>query len=102
MKAAPSITNTMRDRNFYINSIKMDLFRVVTASGDLSKPPATLSIKEFLEHAINDFNKFSGTSHDNAIRSKLQQLYNDMYRLEDFNHRLRWVEEVLTARCRLY
>ena len=37
----------------------MDLFRVVTATGDLSKPPAIESAREFLEHCLEDFEKFS-------------------------------------------
>ena len=39
----------MRNRNFYINAIKMDLYRVVTATGDITKPTASESAKEFLD-----------------------------------------------------
>jgi len=92
----------MRDRNFYINSIKMDLFRVVTATGDLSKPIPEKSAREFLEHSIKDFDKFPNTEHDAYIKQILQKSIGEMFKLQEPAHRLRWVENVLTARCRLY
>jgi hypothetical protein len=91
----------MRDRDFYINSIKMDLFRVVTATGDISKPPATESAREFLEHSIKDFEKFPNTKHDSKIKNELLKSLNDLYKLNEPAHRLRWAENILTARCRL-
>lgn len=91
----------MRDRNFYINSIKMDLYRVVTASGDVSKPPSTESVKEFLTHAISDFDKFQPTSLDLIIKENLIKLSKQTFKLKDSCHRLRWVEDVLTNRCRM-
>ena len=36
----------------------MDLYRVVTATGDITKPTASESAKEFLDHALRDFDKF--------------------------------------------
>jgi len=92
----------MRDRDFYINSIKMDLFRVVTATGDLTKPVALASTKEFLDHALSDFDKFQNTDHDLEIKRKLMGLSAEMFKLQDPSHRLRWSENILTNRCRLY
>jgi hypothetical protein len=92
----------MKDRNIYINSIKMDLFRVVTAVGDVSKPASVESAKEFLEHAVKDFEKFSNRDHDIAIKQNLERYLDEIFKLQEPNHRLRWVENVLTARCRLY
>lgn len=92
----------MRDRTFYINSIKMDLYRVVTATGDVSKPASVESAREFLEHSINTFEKFSNRSHDIAIKQDLQHSLKEIFKLNEPHHRLRWVENVLTARCRLY
>jgi hypothetical protein len=92
----------MRDRSFYINSIKMDLFRVVTATGDILKPASVESAKEFLEHSIKDFDKFENVSHDTVIKQELQRSLKEIFKLQDPRHRLIWVENVLTARCRLY
>lgn len=91
----------MRDRRFYIDSIKMDLFRVVTATGDVSKPPAVESAKEFLEHSIKDFEKFPNTNQDKKIKEELLKYLNEIFKLQEPAHRLRWTENVLTARCRL-
>ena len=79
----------------------MDLFRVVTATGDVSKPPAKESAREFLDHALNDFDKFENTYHEKKIKEELKQLYEEMFKLDEPNHRLRWTENVLTARCRI-
>ncbi len=92
----------MRDRGFYINSIKMDLYRVVTATGDVSKPPAIDSAREFLEHSVKDFEKFPNNKHDLIIKKDLERYLSEMFKLQEPSHRLRWVENVLTARCRLY
>ena len=92
----------MRDRDFYINSIKMDLFRVVTATGDITKPPSLESAKEFLEHALNDFDKFPNTKHDIEIKKNLISLSKEIFKLRDPYNRLRWTENILTSRCRMY
>jgi len=92
----------MRDRNFYINSIKMDLFRVVTAAGDITKPIALESVKEFLGHAINDFDKFPNTKHDIEMKNNLIELSKEIFKLHDPHYRLRWAENILTSRCRIY
>jgi len=92
----------MRDRNFYINSIKMDLFRVVTATGDTTKPVALESAKEFLNHALNDFDKFPNTKHDMEIKKNLITLSKDISKLNDSHYRSRWAENILTSRCRMY
>lgn len=91
----------MRDRKFYINSIKMDLYRVVTATGDTSKEAAIESTKEFLEHAINDFKHFKNTKHDLQIKKTLEELNRTWFKLNDPVHRIFWTEDVLTSRCRL-
>ena len=79
----------------------MDLFRVVTATGDISKPPAIESAREFLEHSIKDFDKFPNNEHDTDIKRDLQQFLKEISKLQESAHRLRWAENVLTARCRL-
>ena len=80
----------------------MDLYRVVTATGDITKPAAVESAKEFLNHAINDFDKFPNTEQDVKIKEDLEHLSNETYKLKDIRHRLRWAENVLTSRCRMY
>jgi len=92
----------MRDRDFYINSIKMDLFRVVTATGDITKPLSLKSAKEFLDHAINDFDKFPNTDHDIKIKNNLVDLSKELFKIQSPHDRLRWAENVLTNRCRMY
>ena len=77
----------MRDRNFYINSIKMDLFRVVTATGDITKPVALESVKEFMTHSLKDFENFKNTDHDKEIKSNLVTLSKELFKLEDPHHR---------------
>ncbi len=92
----------MRDRDFYINAIKMDLFRIVTATGDISKPASIESAREFLEHSIKMFEKFPNSNHDLTIKQDLEGFLSEIFKLQDTRRRLRWVEDVLTARCRLY
>lgn len=79
----------------------MDLYRVVTATGDTSKDVAFESAKEFLEHAISDFEHFENTKHDLQIKKNLEDLKNTMFKLNDPFHRIFWTEQVLTSRCRL-
>lgn len=80
----------------------MDLYRVVTATGDISKPVALESAKEFLKHALSDFEKFENTQHDKLIKTNLEKLYAEINIVFDSSHRLRWAENVLTNRCRIY
>lgn len=91
----------MRDKQFIINSIKMDLHRVVNASGDISKPLPEESVKEFLNHAIEDFNKIEMTPLENLLKNELQRLNLEIDTITDPHKRLRWTEDVLTTRCRL-
>lgn len=79
----------------------MDLFRVVTATGDITKPVALESAQEFLDHALKDFEHFQNTDHDKILKKNLIALSNQMFKLNDPYHRLRWTEDVLTTRCRL-
>lgn len=79
----------------------MDLFRVVTATGDISKPASIESAREFLEHSIKMFEKFPNNTHDLTIKHDLESFLSNILELQDASHRLRWVENILTARCRL-
>lgn len=80
----------------------MDLFRVVTATSDISKPAAVESAREFLEHSIKMFEKFPNNTHDLTIKQDLERLLNDILKLQEEGHRLGWAKNVLAARCRLY
>ena len=91
----------MRDREFYINSIKMDLFRVVTATGDVQSTPAIESAQEFLNHALLDFNKFETTTNDAKIKASLEELQNQLPNLSDPILRYRWADRILTYRSLL-
>jgi DNA-binding transcriptional MerR regulator len=90
-----------RDKKFYINAIKMDLYRVVTAVGNIQREIPKESVKEFLKHADEDFEKIPLTKREKKLRKKLTELAKRLDSLEDPHDRLRWTEEVLTTRCRL-
>jgi len=91
----------MRDKQFFINSIKMDLLRVVTAAGNLNNPIPQESVNEFLTHAINDFDKTSLDEKDKMFKKQLISLRDSLTSINDPHERLRWAEDVLTIRCRI-
>ncbi len=91
----------MIDKKFVIDSIKMDLYRVVTASGDITRDLPLKSIEEFLNHADKDFEKINLTPRENILRKELKKLRKYLKKLKDLKSRLRWTEDVLTIRCRL-
>ena len=91
----------MRDKQFLINSIKMDLYRVVTAAGDIRKELPKQSIIEFMEHANKDFEKAELTERERGLQQELQNLLNQLSQIKDPLARLRWAEDVMTIRCRL-
>lgn len=79
----------------------MDLFRVVTAAGNLHKQLPTDSVSEFLTHAIKDFDKTTLTDSELALKEQLKDLSISLPNISDPFTRLRWAEKVLTVRCRL-
>lgn len=91
----------MRDKKFLINSIKMDLHRVATAVGDISKPLPRKSAEEFLTHAISDFNKISMTPLEQTLRDQLVALSKNINNLADPHDRLVWTDDIITIRCRV-
>jgi hypothetical protein len=91
----------MRDKQFILNSIKMDLFRVVTAVGNLQNTLPTESVSEFLTHALKDFEKTALTEKELALKEQLRDLSISLHDISDPFTRLRWAEKVLTVRCRL-
>jgi hypothetical protein len=90
-----------RDKQFVLDSIKMDLFRVVTATGDLNKEIPQKSVLTFMEHAHEDFNKIELTEREKEIRDKLNKPKEKFHSLKGPNERLRWTEDVMTIRCLL-
>ncbi|PJE63801.1 hypothetical protein COU89_01345 [Candidatus Roizmanbacteria bacterium CG10_big_fil_rev_8_21_14_0_10_45_7] len=92
----------MRDKAFYIQSIKMDLYRIITATGDIQKEVALESVQEFFHHALNDFNKIELSDNERVLRDSVNHLMHAIKQnIQDPYKRLRWVEEVMTVRCRL-
>lgn len=91
----------MRDRNFILNSIKMDLHRVVTAVGKIDHEIPKQSVIEFLNHATKDLNGLQLTPNEQLLKSQLQTLINKIPETHDLYSRLRWAEDVMTIRCRL-
>ena len=47
----------MRNKEFFLNSIKMDLYRVAVAAGNITQKFPVESVKEFLLHIDKDFKK---------------------------------------------
>lgn len=91
----------LRDKQFIINSIKMDLHRVVTAAGDVNKQLPKQSVIEFMEHADKDFGKTDLTQREQTLREQFRGLLKDLPSVKDNISRLRWTEDVMTIRCRL-
>ncbi len=91
----------LRDKKFIIDSIKMDLFRVVTAAGDLSQTLPYAHIKDFLDHANKDFDKTTLTPYEQKLRDKLLTKISVLNFLQDPLKRLRWTEDILTIRSQL-
>lgn len=91
----------MKDRQFIINSIKMDLHRVVSSAGDISKPLPLQSVEEFLNHSIQDFSKIETDALQQTLKNKLIGLSKEIQHLRDPKKRLVWAEDILTIRCRL-
>lgn len=91
----------MRDKQFILNSIKMDLLRLVTAVGNIQNPVPHKSVQEFLTHAINDFDKTELNEKELALKNQLLDLNTRLPEVKDQSTRLRWAEDVLTIRCRL-
>ncbi len=91
----------IEDKKFVIDSIKMDLFRVITASGDLTKEIPQESVKAFLEHADKDFDKIELSNREKELRSRLKYLASVLPKLTDPKARLRWTEDIMTTRCML-
>ncbi|MCR4326383.1 MAG: hypothetical protein NUV52_01880 [Candidatus Roizmanbacteria bacterium] len=92
----------MRDKAFYIQSIKMDLYRIITAAGDIQKEIALESVQEFFDHALTSFNKIELSDREKALRDGMGHLMNSIEEsTRDPHKRLRWVEDVMTVRCRL-
>lgn len=95
----------MRDKQFVINSIKMDLHRVVTGAGDINKELPRESVEAFLDHALTDFEKIELNKKENQLKKELEEkrdiLLKSQNEIADPHLRLRWTEDVLTIRNRL-
>ena len=91
----------MRDKQFIINSIKMDLHRVITSAGNINTKLPKRSVVEFMEHADKDFEKTKLTQREQALRQQLKILLKQLPNVKDPLSRLRWTEDVMTIRCRL-
>jgi hypothetical protein len=90
-----------RDKKFVIDSIKMDLFRVITATGDITKEIPRELVETFLKHADKDFAKIELSAHENELRNKLRSLMDEFSEITQPKARLRWTEDVMTLRCML-
>ena len=91
----------MRKKQFIIDSIKMDLYRVVTASGNISRKLPKQSVVEFMKHADKDFEKTKLTKREQMLRGQLKDLLKKLPNIKGSRSRLIWAEDVMTIRCRL-
>jgi hypothetical protein len=90
-----------RNKKFVLDSIKMDLFRVVTATGDITKEIPMESVVTFIKHADKDFDKIDLTDQEKMLRGKLKELLKILPTIQDPKSRLRWAEDVMTTLCML-
>ncbi|MFA5776225.1 MAG: hypothetical protein WC988_01580 [Patescibacteria group bacterium] len=79
----------------------MDLHRVVTAAGNINNELPQKSVIEFIEHANRDFEKTELTIKEKVLKEELQQLLAKLPHIKDSLSRLRWIEDIMTIRCRL-
>jgi|GEM_PF-952326 len=92
----------MRDKQFYLNAVKMDLLRLVHYVGNLENPASEKSVSEFINHALNDLNKLELNSLEITLKQELHLLANQVSdHLRDPNKRLKWADKILTIRCRI-
>lgn len=92
----------MRDKQFYIDAIKMDLYRVVVATGDIRKKAPIASIQEFIQHAQQEFNTISLSRREKELKNELKVLSKNFEQtISKTDTRLKWTEKILTIRCRL-
>jgi hypothetical protein len=84
----------MRDNYFFINSIKMDLFRIVVATGNLNNPIPLKSVEEFFTHALNDFDKILTSKREIGLKAELEVLKNRLVLISDPIARLKWTEKM--------
>lgn len=81
----------------------MDLFRVVNAAGNIKQKFPVASVKEFLTHADRDFEKIETSPREKKLRREMLLLTKGINQnvTDDPHSRLRWVEDIMTVRCRL-
>jgi hypothetical protein len=92
----------MRDKQFYLNAVKMDLLRLVYYVGNLENPISEKSIAEFVKHALTDLDRLELNSLETNLKQELRLLAQEFTNyLYDPKKRLRWAEKVLTIRCQL-
>ena len=92
----------MRDKQFYLNAVKMDLLRLVHYVGNLENPVSEKSISEFINHALNDLNKLELNSLETNLKQELRLLAKEVINyLDDSKKRLQWADKILTIRCRI-
>ena len=92
----------MRNKQFYIEAVKMDLLRLVSQVSSLDSKISQSSVKIFLDHALTDLDTIQLNKHELRLKQELIQIGKDLENyLNDPIKRLRWAEKVLTIRCRL-
>lgn len=79
----------------------MDLYRVVTAAGDIRNKLPIRLVSEFIAHADKDFDKTELNEKEKSLRKILKDLSQQLSSIKDDKARLKWTEDVMTIRCRL-
>ncbi len=90
-----------KDKKFIIDGIKMDLYRVVTGTGDIRKELDKDYARIFLEHAKKEFTRIQLNTTERKLLNELETLDKSLDYVQDPHNRLRWVENIMTIRCRL-
>jgi len=92
----------MRDKEFYLRAVKMDLLRTTKVVADLKHSVSEEEAKEFLLHGLKDLGKNKLNPQEKKLQQELIELKKTLPEcLKDPHQRLRWAEKVLTVSCRL-
>lgn len=90
------------DKDFILNSIRMDLLRVVNMGARIDHKFPKESIETFLDHADKEFGKVRLTGLQKLLRKEMRSLRTQLDSISDSpSKRLKWSEKILTIRSRL-
>jgi uncharacterized protein YjfI (DUF2170 family) len=96
------MNSNIRDDNFYVNAIKMDLYRVFHMGAQVLLPFDAGLSNTFLGHALQTFPKLSSNSERTDVMTRINTLSSQAVAVsQNVHERLRWSERVMTLYCLL-